>query len=281
MTGKVCLVTGATAGIGLVTARELARLKALVIGVGRSPERCAEAARQIRQQIGNADVEYLVADLSSQAEIRRLAAELKSRTARLDVLVNNAGGIFLKRQETVDGREMTFALNHLAYFLVTNLLLDLLKSSAPARIVSVASAAHQGSRINFDDPDAKVRYSAWRAYQQSKLANILFTRELARRLEGTGVTANALHPGFVKTQIFRAEGIGAWLVRRAADVLAISPERGAQTSVYLAASPDVAGQSGRYFVRRKALASSPESEDETSARRLWQLSEDLTGLTSK
>ena len=167
--------------------------------------------------------------------------------------------------ETVDGRELTFALNHLAYFLLTNLLLDLLGSSAPARIVSVASAAHQGARINFDDPEGRARYSGWRAYQQSKLANILFTRELSRRLDGTGVTANCLHPGYVKTQIFRAEGFAGWLLRRAADLFAISPERGAETSIYLATSPEVAGQSGRYFARQKPVASSQESKDDDAA----------------
>ena len=206
MEGKVCLVTGATAGIGLVTALELARQGARVIGVGRSPERCAEAARQIREQTGTSAVEFLVADLSSQAEVRRLANQVKAATGRLDVLVNNAGLIRLEREVTVDGLEMTFALNHLAYFLLTNLLLDTLKASTPARIVSVASAAHQGCKMNFDDLQGETKYSPWRAYQQSKLANILFTRELARRLEGTGVTANALHPGYVRTQIFRAEG---------------------------------------------------------------------------
>ena len=206
MEGKVCLVTGATAGIGLVTALELARQGARVIGVGRSPERCAEAARQIREQTGTSAVEFLVADLSSQAEVRRLANQVKAATGRLDVLVNNAGLIRLEREVTVDGLEMTFALNHLAYFLLTNLLLDTVKASTPARIVSVASAAHQGCKMNFDDLQGETKYSPWRAYQQSKLANILFTRELARRLEGTGVTANALHPGYVRTQIFRAEG---------------------------------------------------------------------------
>jgi NAD(P)-dependent dehydrogenase (short-subunit alcohol dehydrogenase family) len=280
MNGKVCLVTGATAGIGLVTAGELARQGARVLAVGRSAERCTEAARAIRQSTAGGEIEYLLADLSSQSEIRRLAGEVKSRTSRLDVLVNNAGGIFLGRQETVDGHEMTFALNHLSYFLLTNLLLDSLRSSAPARIVSVSSAAHSGVRFNFDDPEAKARYSGWRAYQQSKLANILFTRELARRLDGTGVTANSLHPGFVKTQIFRVEGFRGWLLRRATDLLAISPQRGAETSVYLATSPEVAGKTSLYFVKRKAVDSSRESKDDEAARKLWQLSEKLTGLAT-
>ena len=280
MDGKVCVVTGATAGIGLVTARELARQGARVLGVGRSPERCAEAARQIRQEVGTGEIDYLIADLSSQADIRRLAGEIKDKTARLDVLINNAGGIFLQRLETVDGHEMTFALNHLAYFLLTNLLLDLLKSSAPARIVSVASAAHQGRQINFDDPEGKKKYGGWRAYQQSKLANILFTRELARRLEGTGVTANCLHPGYVKTRIFRTDGFVGWLLRRSADLFAIAPERGAETSIYLATSAEVAGRSGLYFVRGQPVTPSRESQDDAAAQRLWRLSEELTGLAT-
>jgi len=280
MEGKVCLVTGATAGIGLVTARELARRGARVIGVGRSAERSADAARQIREQTGTSAVEYLVADLSSQAEVRRLAGEVKTATGRLDVLVNNAGLIRLQREVTVDGLEMTLALNHLAYFLLTNLLLDMLKASAPARIVSLSSAAHKGSKLNFDDLQGEAKFSPWRAYQRSKLANILFTRELARRLEGTGVTANALHPGYVRTQIFRAEGFQGWLLRRAAELFAVTPEQGAQTSIYLASSPDVEGQTGQYFVRQKPASSSPESHDDATARKLWDVSARLTGLAA-
>ena len=185
----------------------------------------AEAARQIREQTGTSAVEFLVADLSAQAEVRRLANQVKAATGRLDVLVNNAGLIRLEREVSVDGLEMTFALNHLAYFLLTNLLLDTLKASTPARIVSVASAAHQGCKINFDDLQGETKYSPWRAYQQSKLANILFTRELARRLEGTGVTANALHPGYVRTQIFRAEGFQGWLLRARPNCLPSPPKR--------------------------------------------------------
>jgi retinol dehydrogenase 12 len=278
MDGKVCMVTGATAGIGLVAASELARRGARVIGVGRSQERCAEAARLIRDQTSGASVEFLVADLSSQSEIRRLAQGVKASTARLDVLLNNAGGIYLNRQETSDGIERTFALNHLAYFLLTNLLLDLIKASAPARIINVSSGAHQGIKINFDDLQAKTKYSGWRAYQQSKLANILFTRELARQLAGTGVTANALHPGFVNTKIFRADGFIGWLLRRSADLFAISPEEGAKTSVYLATSPEVEDVTGKYFVKQQIASSSAASQDDAAARRLWEVSEKMTGL---
>jgi NAD(P)-dependent dehydrogenase (short-subunit alcohol dehydrogenase family) len=278
MKDKVCLVTGATAGIGLVTARELARKGARVILVGRTSEKCSRAADEIRAEAGSTAVEWLVADLSSQGDIRRLADQVRHRSGRLEVLVNNAGGIFLKRQESVDGIEMTFALNHLSYFLLTNLLLPLLEASSPARVVNVASDAHKGVSINFDDIEGKTRFGGWRAYQQSKLANILFTAELARRLNGKRVTANALHPGFVRTTIFREPGPVGWLLRRAADVIALSPEDGAKTSIYLASSPDVAGISGRYFAKEKPSESSSQSRDMTAAHRLWQLSEEMTGL---
>ena len=249
-----------------------------MIGVGRSAERCRQAERQLREATGSTAIQYLVADLSVQSEVRRLAQEVKTATNRLDVLVNNAGLIRTKREVTVDGLEMTFALNHLAYFLLTNLLLDTLKASAPVRIVSVSSTAHKGIKINFDDLQGEKKYSGWRAYQQSKLANILFTRELSRRLEGTGVTANALHPGYVRTQIFRVDGFAGWLLRRAAELLAISPEEGAKTTIYLASSPEVKGQTGLYFVRQKRRASSPESLDDATARKLWDVSARLTGL---
>ncbi len=278
MAGKTCLVTGATAGIGLVTARELARLGARVIGVGRSPERCDDARRELGALHGSPPVEFLTADLSSQAQVRKLAEDIKAATNRLDVLVNNAGVFLLARETTVDGLELTFALNHLASFLLTNLLLDLIKASAPARIVNVSSTAHQGVEIDFDDLQGTRKFSGWRAYQQSKLANILFTRELARRLDGTGVTANALHPGFVRTQIFRARGPLGWLIRRSADLAAISPEKGARTSIYLASSALVDGQTGLYFVNRKPARSSPQSQDDAAARRLWDVSCRLTGL---
>jgi NAD(P)-dependent dehydrogenase (short-subunit alcohol dehydrogenase family) len=281
MQGQVCLVTGATAGIGLVTARELARKGARVIIVGRSSERCSRAADEIRAQVGTSEVEWLVADLSCQADIRRLADQVRSRTPRLDVLVNNAGGIFLKRQESADGIEMTFALNHLSYFLLTNLLLPLLEQSAPARVVSVASDAHKGVSIELDDIEGKRRYGGWRAYQQSKLANILFTYELARRLSGKRVTANTLHPGFVRTTIFRERGVLGWLLRRAADVIAVSPEEGAKTSIYLASSPDVALVSGRYLVKERTVESSPQSRDASAALRLWRLSEAMTNAKAE
>jgi NAD(P)-dependent dehydrogenase (short-subunit alcohol dehydrogenase family) len=278
MRGKVCLVTGATAGIGLATARGLARQGASVFIVGRSPERAEAAVNQLRSVSGTPEIGWFAADLSSLADVGRLAATVRERCPRVDVLVNNAGGIYLTREESVDGIEMTWAVNHLSYFVLTNLLLSQLNAGHPARIVNVASDAHKGASINFDDVEAKSRYSAWRSYQQSKLANILFTYELARRLEGTSVTANALHPGFVKTSIFRHPTWRAWLVRRVADVIALSPERGARTSIYLASSPDVANVSGRYFVKEKPATSSPQSLDRAAASRLWELSQKMTGV---
>ncbi len=281
MQGQICLVTGATGGIGLVTARELARKGAHVIMVGRSSERCARAADEIRARVPTSSIEWLVGDLSSQAEVRRLAEEVRSKAPRLDVLVNNAGGIFLKRQESADGIEMTFALNHLSYFLLTNLLRPLLEQSAPARVVSVSSDAHKGVKIEFGDVEGKKRFSGWRAYQQSKLANILFTQELVRRLHGTRVTANSLHPGFVRTNIFRRGGVVGWVMRRVAGVIALSPDEGAKTSIYLASSPDVAEVTGGYFVKESQVQGSPQSRDAHAALRLWRLSESMTGLKSE
>jgi NAD(P)-dependent dehydrogenase (short-subunit alcohol dehydrogenase family) len=280
MAGKVVLVTGATAGIGAVTARELARKGASVCIVGRSREKCKVTVAQIRGTTGNAAVEFLLADLSSQAEIRRLAAEFPARYPRLDVLVNNAGGMFLTRQESVDGIELTLALNHLAYFLLTNLLLDRLKSSAPARVVSVSSDAHRMvRRFDFDDPQRRKRYRGFAVYGESKLANVLFSSELARRLAGTGVTSNALHPGFVASNFFSAPGMRPLLGRLmglASRVFAISPDEGAKTSIYLASAPEVEGVTGGYFERSKPAEPSPAARDAEAARRLWQLSEEVT-----
>jgi NAD(P)-dependent dehydrogenase (short-subunit alcohol dehydrogenase family) len=278
MRGKVCLVTGATSGIGTVTARELARRGARVVLVGRNPHKCAATVTEIQGQTGNKEVESLLADLSSQQQVRALAREFLDRHRRLDVLVNNAGGIWLKRQETADGLETTFAVNHLAYFLLTRQLLDLLKASTPARVVNVSSRAHVGAAMPFDDLQARGRYSGWQAYKQSKLANLLFTYELARRLEGTGVTANALHPGVVLTGFMGNNGWRGRVWQGIARWVALSPEEGARTVVYLATAPEVATVSGRYFVQEQAVSSSPESYDEAAAKRLWQVSEELTGL---
>jgi NAD(P)-dependent dehydrogenase (short-subunit alcohol dehydrogenase family) len=279
MQGKVCVITGATAGIGQVAATELARRGAHVVIVSRSAEKCAATQAEIRSASAAASVDSLVADLSSLAETKRLASELGQRYPRIDVLLNNAGAMFWKRAESADGVEKTFALNHLSYFVLTNLLLPVLKQSGPARIVNVASDAHKGVSINFDDIQFKQKYSGWKAYQQSKLANILFTYELARRIEGTGVTANALHPGFVRTSFLEAlnDAPAGWLLKNLGGLIALSPEKGARTSIYLASAPEVAGVSGRYFVKEKPVVSSPQSRDQSTAERLWKLSVEMTG----
>lgn len=276
MKDKVCLVTGATAGIGFITARELARAGADVLLVGRTPQSAGEAARKIREAAADSDVEPLAADLSSQAAIRRLAADVRRRTGRVDVLVNNAGGIFLDRTETIDGVETTFAVNHLAPFLLTNLLLPLLRAAPSARIVNVASGAHRGVSMKFDDLEGRNQYGGWRAYQRSKLANILFTRELARRLSGESITVNALHPGYVKTEIFRDATWKGSVMRLLANVFALTPEQGAATTIYLATSPEVAGVTGEYFVRCKPASSSRAAQDDDAARRLWEMSATMT-----
>ncbi len=272
MQGKICLITGATSGIGKETAFGLARLGARVVIVGRDPDRTRAAADWIRRETGSEHVSFLLADLSSQAEVRRLAREFRDRHSRLDVLVNNAGGIFARRETTVDGFERTWALNHLAYFLLIQELLDLLKASAPARIVNVASTMHRGGVIDFGDLQGDKSYGGIRAYSQSKLANVLFTYALARRLKGTGVTANCLHPGGVATG-FGQNTLGALkLLMRLARPFLISAEEGAATSIYLASSPDVEGASGRYFAKCKPARSSAASHDEALQERLWALS---------
>lgn len=281
MNGKVCLVTGATSGIGRVAAQALAAQGATVAIVGRDRGRCETTQAAIRAATGNSAVYSLLADLSSQQQIRQLAAEVVERFPRLDLLLNNAGAMFFDRRESADGIEMTFALNHLAYFLLTNLLLERLRSSAPSRIVNVASDAHTWARrLDFEDLQGRRRYGGFRAYARSKLANLLFTYELARRLEGTGVTVNALHPGFVSTNIFAGNGAAGAIMRLGATLLAIGPEKGAETSIYLGTSPDVEGVSGAYYYRKKPAASSRASHDEEAARQLWGVSLELTGVTS-
>jgi NAD(P)-dependent dehydrogenase (short-subunit alcohol dehydrogenase family) len=282
MQRKTVVVTGATSGIGAVTARDLAQMGAHVIVVSRNPKRCKDTVKAIRWETGNEEVEYLLADLSSQAEVRRVAEEILQRDPSLDVLVNNVGAFFLTRRESIDGIEMTLALNHLSNFLLTNLLLDRIKATAgehgEARIVNVASAAHRGAHIHFDDLQFRRGYNGMAAYGQSKLANILFTYELARQLEGTAVTVNALHPGFVASNFAKNNGLLVKLAMNLAGLFGNSPEKGARTSVYLASSPEVRGVSGKYFVKKKAVSSSPESYNKQTAERLWQMSEALTSL---
>jgi NAD(P)-dependent dehydrogenase (short-subunit alcohol dehydrogenase family) len=276
MRGKVCLVTGGTSGIGKAAALGLARLGATVCIVGRDRERCVVAVDEIKQQSGNKDVELLLADLSSQRSIRKLAGDFKRKHRRLHVLVNNAGGVF-PYTRTVDGIEQTFAVNHLAYFMLTNLLLDTLKRSAPARIVNVSSEAERGGKINFDDLQGQKKYRSFRAYSQSKLANILFTYELARRLGSTSVTVNALHPGVVATRFGRDLGPVRWLYKLGGRAMR-TPEQGAETVIYLASSPEVEGVTGQYFQDCKPIKSAPVSYDETIAQRLWQVSAEMTRL---
>lgn len=280
--GKIILVTGATNGIGKVTARELAKMGATTVVAGRNPEKTARTVMEIREASGNPAVDMLVGDLSSQVDVRRLAAEFRQRYDRLNVLVNNAGAYFMKRAESVDGIEMTFALNHLGYFLLTHLLLDALKAGGPARIVNVSSAAHIGGRLNLDDLEMKQNFSGWGAYAQSKLANLMFTYELSRRLEGQEITVNALHPGFVDTNFGVSNGgLGGRLMNVAQKIGAISPEEGAETSIYLASSPEVEGISGKYFSKKKAVFSSRLSRDKALWQTLWERSLEMTGLAER
>jgi NAD(P)-dependent dehydrogenase (short-subunit alcohol dehydrogenase family) len=278
MHGKICVVTGATSGIGLVTAQALARQGATLIVVARNPERGAATVSRIQRETGNSAVELMVSDLSIQAQVRRLASEIQQRFARLDVLVNNAGALFSRRQLSADGLEMTFALNHLAYFLLTNLLLGPLQAAGSARIVNVSSEAHRHARLDFSDLQGQRRYTGWRAYSRSKLANILFTYELTRRLEGTGITANALHPGFVATNFGRNNRSLMAAFFRILQLAALSPEEGAETIIYLASSPEVKGITGEYFVKQKAVRSSQVSYNRDDAARLWQVSAELARL---
>lgn len=279
MNGKVVLITGATRGIGLETTLALASMGATTVLVGRDPQRTAQVTAQIQAQTGNTQVDYLIADLSSLAETRCLAQTFLQRYDHLHVLINNAGAIFLKRQETIEGFENTFALNHLSPFLLTNLLLDVLRSSAPARIINVSSAAHRFTRMRFDDLQLKRFYNAWIAYGQSKLANIYFTIGLEGWMDGNGVTANALHPGMVATNFGKSNGGLFSRVMNLSQLMALSPQEGAQTSIYLAASPAVEGVSGKYFVRCHPVTPSPAAQDLSAARRLWDISLEMTGLS--
>jgi NAD(P)-dependent dehydrogenase (short-subunit alcohol dehydrogenase family) len=281
MAGKSVLVTGGTGGIGMATAAALAALGARVGITGRDQARAAAAAAGIRAATGNPAVDVFTADMSVQAEVRRLAAQVADTYPRLDVLVNNVGGFWAHRHVTADGLERTFALNHLASFLLTNLLLDRLTASAPARIVTVSSGAQARGRIDVDDLQGERNYSGQRAYSQSKLANVMFTYELARRLEGTGVTATVLHPGVVRTS-FGAEDQAAHVafVIRAARPFMKTPAQGAVTPVYLASSPQVEGVTGQYFANRKPKTSAKAACDTAAAARLWQASSDLVGLTA-
>lgn len=280
LAGRNVVVTGGTGGIGNATAAGLAALGARVAIIGRDRARAEAAAEDLRRRSSNDDIDVFEADLSSQAQVRRLAADLQERYPRIDVLVNNVGGFWAHRHVTEDGLELTFALNHLAPFLLTSLVIDRMRAQERARIVNVTSSAESLGRIDFDDLQGAERYSGQRAYNQSKLANVLFTYELARRTTGTGVTANVVHPGVTRTafgaedqmRLFAATGGIARPFMR-------SPERGADTVVWAASSPELDGVTGGYFHDRRPKRSSPRSHDEATAKRLWQVSEELTGAS--
>jgi NAD(P)-dependent dehydrogenase (short-subunit alcohol dehydrogenase family) len=281
MAGKYVLVTGGTGGIGKATAAGLAELGARVGITGRDQDRAAAAAADIHAATGSRAVDIFAADMSAQAGVRRLADQVLDTYPRLDVLVNNVGGFWAHRHVTADGLEHTFALNHLAPFLLTNLLLDRLTASAPARIVTVSSGAHAQGRLDFNDLQGERNYSGQRAYSQSKLANVMFTYQLARRLEGIGVTATAAHPGVVATS-FGTEDHAAQLgiMIRIARPFMKTPSQGALTPIYLASCPEAEGVTGQYFADRKPKTSSKASYDTAAAGRLWQASAALTGLTA-
>jgi NAD(P)-dependent dehydrogenase (short-subunit alcohol dehydrogenase family) len=280
MKGKVVVVTGATNGIGEVAALELARMGAAVALVSRSQTKLDQSAAKIRQQTGNQNVTTIQADLSSIQQMNAAADEVLKRFDRLDVLLNNAGAFYDSRQVSVDGLEMTFALNHMSYFVLTNRLLDLLKKTAnqqgEARVVNVSSNAHRMGKVYFDDLQLEKRYTGWDAYGSSKMMNVLFTYELARRLQGTGVAANSLHPGFVNTGFgLNTGGFIRFSMSLLQKAFAKSPEKGAETSIYLAASPEVRGITGKYWSDKKQVASHPYSMEREHQERLWQVSEKL------
>ncbi len=284
MTGKTCLVTGANQGIGKETALGLAKLGATVVITARDRAKGEAALDDIKQRGGSDRVDLMLVDLASFDSIRQLAEEFQVRHPRLHVLVNNAGAYNTTRTLTRDGFETTFGVNHLGYFLLTRLLLDAITSSAPARIVSVSSGAHTGARMNFDDLQGERSYRGFGAYGQSKLANVLFTYELARRLEGTGVTANCLHPGVVMTGFGKNNSgmVGGLfgVFQAVAKPFLLTPEKGAQTSIYLASSPEVEGVTGKYFADCREKQSNAISHDREVARKLWEISEQMVATAS-
>ena len=277
MQGKTIVISGATSGIGEVAALELARAGARIVFLAREPGRAEATLRKLEAAAPGIGHRAHFADLSNIVETRRAGDAIGAAEPRIDALINNAGAMFARRQMTSEGLELTFALNHMSYFLLAAALRERLAASAPARIVSTASDAHQGARLDFDDLQSARSYNGWKAYGRSKLANILLTRELARRLAGTGVIANCLHPGFVATRF--GDSSGGWTSRLIpwAKMFAISPEQGADTIVYLASSPEVEGVTGEYFVKRKIERPSAAAQDDAAAIRLWEASEKLAG----
>jgi NAD(P)-dependent dehydrogenase (short-subunit alcohol dehydrogenase family) len=278
MKGKVVVITGATSGIGEVAARRLAVMGARIVLVARDAARGQESLARLAQSGAGVTHSIYYGDLSRISETKRVAAEIAAAEPRIDVLINNAGALFGTRQVTADNLEQTFATNHMAYFVLTLGLRESLFAASPARVVSTASAAHQGYTLDFDDLQAAKGYSAIKAYGRSKLCNILFTRELARRWSGKGVTANCLHPGFVASRF--GDGSGGLLSRvvRVAKVFAISPEKGAQTIVYLASSPDVGAINGEYFYKCRPATPTAGGRDDAAAKRLWMESAEIAGI---
>lgn len=283
MKDKVFLITGATSGIGKVTALEVAKLGATVVLVGRNKAKTEGVVKEIKEKSGNEKIDYLLADLSIQKEVKRIAEEFKQKYDRLDVLVNNAGLLMHKKELTPDNLEYTFATNHLAYFILTNLLLDLLKKSAPSRIVNVSSMAHKMGDLDFDDINfEKHKYNSLKAYGKSKLNNVLFTYALAEKLKGTGVTVNCLHPGVVNTGFAFITDIP--FIKPILEAIVrpffLTPEKGAETQIYLATSDEVKDVTGKYFDKKRAIPSSSNSHSKEAQKKLWELSEKLSGVSS-
>ncbi len=279
MNAKTVLITGATDGIGKITALELARQGAHVCLVGRNRAKTEVTLEQLKSATNNPNLELFIADLSLMSDVRRLAEEFKAKHNKLDVLLNNAGAVFGERQLTAEGFERTFALNHMSYFLLTHLLLDTLKATPNSRIISTSSAGHLRGKIDFDNLQGERKFTAWRSYSDSKLMNVLFTYALVRRLEGTGITANCFHPGFVKTAFAENNtGFIAFLFNAIKNAVAITPEQGAETMIHLAASEDVNGLTGKYFDKKKPISSSAISYDQTVQERLWDVSLQLFKL---
>jgi NAD(P)-dependent dehydrogenase (short-subunit alcohol dehydrogenase family) len=281
MQGKVIVITGATSGIGQVAAERLAGMGARLVLVARDKVRGQAMLARLRERGPGLSHSIHYADLSRLVEMKRVAGEIAAAETRIDVLINNAGALFGSRQVTEDGLERTFAVNHMAYVVLTHGLRDRLIASAPARVVNTSSNAHTRARLDFDDLQSAQRYRGFKVYGRSKLCNILYTRELARRWAGTGITANSLHPGFVATRFGDESGGLFSYVVRMAKMFAISPEKGADTIVYLASSPEVARASGAYFYKCRPATPSKEAQDDAAARRLWQESARLGGLESQ